>query len=124
MSNTYSKLYSKQVVAKMKSKYMARTFTKKKTCKQILKHREVTFLSLPLSTVLRHSLVAGIVSGVYCDISAWPRREDGGNESKAYFGIKTADRIIEFECRNNDDKQMWMEGIQHMVNCNASVTSF
>ncbi|XP_048332303.2 VAN3-binding protein isoform X2 [Ziziphus jujuba] len=86
-----------QVVAKMKSKCMAGTFTKKKTC---------------------------IVSGVYCDIPAWPRRVDSGNELKAYFGIKTAERIIEFECRNSDDKQMWTEGIQHMLNCNTSVTSF
>ncbi|XP_024023841.1 VAN3-binding protein [Morus notabilis] len=80
-----------QVVAKMKSKYMAGTFTKKQKC---------------------------VVTEVCCDILAWPGREkDNGSESRAYFGIKTADRIIEFECRSKEDKLMWTEGIQHMLNC-------
>ncbi|KAF3446418.1 hypothetical protein FNV43_RR11597 [Rhamnella rubrinervis] len=85
-----------QVVAKMKSKYMAGTFTKR-----------------------RH---VSVVTGVYCDIPAWPRREDIGSELKAYFGIKTEDRVIEFESKTNNEKQMWTEGIQHMLNCNANVT--
>lgn len=79
-----------QVVAKMKSKHMAGTFTKKKKC---------------------------VVSGVYCDIAAWPGREkDDCSKPKAYFGIKTADRTIEFECRSKRDKHMWTEGIQNMLN--------
>ncbi|CAK9166095.1 unnamed protein product [Ilex paraguariensis] len=85
-----------QVVAKMKSKHMAGTFTKKKKC---------------------------VVSGVYRDIPAWPRGEwQDSNEQRAYFGIKTADRVIEFECRNKGDKQMWIEGIQHMLHCRANMT--
>ncbi|KAF2286972.1 hypothetical protein GH714_036489 [Hevea brasiliensis] len=69
-----------QVVAKMKSKHMAGTFTKKKKC---------------------------VVSGVYRDIPAWPGREkEDCNEQRSYFGIKTAERVIEFECRSKDDKQM------------------
>ncbi|XP_041019303.1 VAN3-binding protein isoform X4 [Juglans microcarpa x Juglans regia] len=85
-----------QVVAKMKSKYMAGTFTKKKKC---------------------------IVSGVYSDITAWPGRErEDGSEQMAYFGIKTDDRVIEFECKSKADKQMWTEGIQHMLNCRANLT--
>ncbi|KAK4853604.1 hypothetical protein QYF36_011445 [Acer negundo] len=84
-----------QVVAKMKSKHMAGTFTKKKKC---------------------------IVSGVYYDILAWPGRErEDSCEQRAYFGIKTADRVIEFECRNKGDKQMWIHGIQHMLNCCANI---
>ncbi|KAL5783290.1 hypothetical protein ACOSP7_008319 [Xanthoceras sorbifolium] len=84
-----------QVVAKMKSKHMAGTFTKKKKC---------------------------IVSGVCCDIPTWPgrEREDSGKQ-RAYFGIKTADRVIEFECRNKGDKQIWIDGIQHMLNCCANI---
>ncbi|XP_057959724.1 VAN3-binding protein [Malania oleifera] len=84
-----------QVVAKMKSKYMAGTFTKKKK---------------------------SIVSGVYSDIPAWPGREEESSEQKAYFGIKTAYRVIEFECRNKGDKQMWIDGIQNMLHCRANMT--
>ncbi|KAG6706040.1 hypothetical protein I3842_07G207700 [Carya illinoinensis] len=85
-----------QIVAKMKSKYMAGTFTKKKKC---------------------------TVSGVYSDVTAWPGRErEDGSEQMAYFGIKTADRVIEFECKSKADKQMWTEGIQHMLNCRANLT--
>lgn len=85
-----------QVVAKMKSKHMAGTFTKTKKC---------------------------IVSGVYSDIPAWPGRErEDASEQMAYFGIKTVDRVIEFECRSKGDKYMWTEGIQHMLNCRANIT--
>lgn len=84
-----------QVVAKLKSKHMAGTFTKKKKC---------------------------IVSEVICDIPTWPAREsEDDGEQRAYFGIKTADRIIEFECRNKGDKQMWVDGIQHILNCCANL---
>ncbi|XP_059657992.1 VAN3-binding protein-like [Cornus florida] len=87
-----------QVIAKMKSKHMAGTFTKKKKC---------------------------IVSGVYCDMPSWTGREwEGSNEQRAYFGIKTAERIIEFECRSKDDKEMWIVGIQHMLNCRANMHDF
>ncbi|XP_021907549.1 VAN3-binding protein isoform X2 [Carica papaya] len=51
-----------QLVAKMKSKHIAGTFTKKKKC---------------------------VVSGVYCDIPAWSGTEkEQSNEQRAYFGIK------------------------------------
>uniref|UniRef100_A0A5B7AWN4 PH domain-containing protein n=1 Tax=Davidia involucrata TaxID=16924 RepID=A0A5B7AWN4_DAVIN len=85
-----------QVVAKMKSRHIAGTFTKKKKC---------------------------VVSGVCCDIQAWTGREsEESNEQRAYFGIKTVDRIIEFECRSKGDKQMWIVGIQQMLNCRANMT--
>ncbi|KAK2979546.1 hypothetical protein RJ640_013563 [Escallonia rubra] len=98
-----------QVVAKMKSKHMAGTFTKKKKCKQI----HYTSKKLCPSRV---------ISGVYHDIPAWPGRvmEDSG-EQRAYFGIKTSDRIIEFECRSKGEKEIWIEGIQHMLNCRANM---
>ncbi|XP_057434743.1 VAN3-binding protein isoform X2 [Lotus japonicus] len=84
-----------QVVAKMKSKHMAGTFTKKKKY---------------------------IVTGVGIDVQAWPGREkEDIGEKRAYFGIKTADRIIEFECGSKGDKQFWLEGIQHILNCSAKV---
>ncbi|XVE97567.1 hypothetical protein REPUB_Repub03eG0030600 [Reevesia pubescens] len=87
-----------QVVVKLKSKHMAGTYTKKKKC---------------------------VISGVHNDIPAWPRRGREENaEQRAYFGIKTADRIIEFECRNKDDKQMWTDGIQHLLNCRNNIPYF
>ena len=67
-------------------------------------------------------MVAGVVSEVHCDIAAWPGREDSGSDSKAYFGIKTVDRIIEFECKSKEEKLMWTEGLQHMLNCHANAT--
>ncbi|XVE53736.1 hypothetical protein DITRI_Ditri03aG0026500 [Diplodiscus trichospermus] len=87
-----------QVVVKLKSKHMAGTYTKKKKC---------------------------VISGVHNDIPAWPRREGEDNaEQKAYFGVKTADRIIEFECRSKGDKQMWTDGIQHMLHCRNNIGCF
>ncbi|XP_027355329.1 VAN3-binding protein isoform X2 [Abrus precatorius] len=85
-----------QVVVKMKSKHMAGTFTKKKKY---------------------------IVTGVCSDILAWPGRDkENINDKRAYFGIKTIDRIIEFECASKGDKQLWLEGIQYMLNCRVKVT--
>ncbi|KAK8706779.1 hypothetical protein V6N13_057855 [Hibiscus sabdariffa] len=87
-----------QVVIKLKSKHMAGTYTKKKKC---------------------------VISEVHNDIPAWPKRErEDQAEQRAYFGIKTGDRIIEFECESNGDKQMWMDGIQHMLNCSNNIAYF
>ncbi|CAA0841459.1 Plant protein of unknown function (DUF828) with plant pleckstrin homology-like region [Striga hermonthica] len=74
-----------QVVAKMKSKHMGGTFTKKKKC---------------------------VVSGVYSDIRAWPGRE---TEMSSYFAVQTEERVIEFECKSKGEKQMWVEGIQQLL---------
>ncbi|RZC15656.1 VAN3-binding protein isoform D [Glycine soja] len=88
--------YGNNVVVKMKSKHMAGTFTKKKKY---------------------------IVTGVCNDIPAWPGREkEDISEKRAYFGIKTTDRTIEFECGSKGDKQFWLEGIQYMLNCRVKVT--
>ncbi|XP_039024282.1 VAN3-binding protein-like [Hibiscus syriacus] len=78
-----------QVVVKLKSKHMGGTYTKKKKCE---------------------------ILGVHDGIPAWPRREKEDNaEERAYFGIKTAERVIEFECRSRSDKQMWTNGIRYML---------
>lgn len=67
-------------------------------------------------------MVAGVVSEVYCDIPRWSGRErEDSSGQREYFGIKTADRIIEFECRNKGDKQMWIDGIQYMLNICANI---
>nr|XP_043627510.1 VAN3-binding protein [Erigeron canadensis] len=87
-----------QVVAKLKSKHMAGTFTKKKKF---------------------------VISGVYPDVLAWPGREmDDSNEQRQYFGIETSERIIQFECSTKDEKQKWIEGLQHLLNCRANMARF
>ncbi|KAK5825111.1 hypothetical protein PVK06_019915 [Gossypium arboreum] len=51
--------------------------------------------------------VPGLISGVHSDIPAWLKRKRGDNaEQSAYFGIKTGERIIGFECKTKGDKQM------------------
>lgn len=84
-----------QVVAKMKSKHIVGPFTKKKKC---------------------------LVFDVYSDLPPWPgRNDDEDNETRAYFGIKTADRLIEFECSSKAEKQMWTDGISQMLHRHASM---
>ncbi|GAV84616.1 LOW QUALITY PROTEIN: Auxin_canalis domain-containing protein/PH_2 domain-containing protein, partial [Cephalotus follicularis] len=104
-----------QVVTKLKSKHMGGTFTKKKSVSKILIPRKNHYLvSSALSAKLSHAMLAGVVSGVCVDIPVWPGRES--NEQRAYFGIKTNERIIEFESKSKGDKQMWVDGILHMLN--------
>lgn len=113
-----------QVVAKLKSRHMAGTFTKNKKCKTKLHTGNKSSLQLPTAL---HNIyidepcsVSGIISGVNCDVAAWPGRErESDNEQRAYFGIVTTDRTIEFECSGKGEKQMWIEGIQYMMNFRA-----
>lgn len=60
----------------------------------------------------------GIVNGVCRDIPEWADRGriDKMVERRAYFGVKTVERVIEFECVNKREKQMWIEGIQQLLN--------
>ncbi|KAF5185617.1 Van3-binding protein [Thalictrum thalictroides] len=84
-----------QVVAKMKSRHIVGTFTKKKKC---------------------------LVLGVSCDIPLWPGRDSEKDvEQRGYFGIKTADRLIEFECKSKLEKQMWTDGIRQMLHRHANI---
>ncbi|KAL1210298.1 VAN3-binding protein [Cardamine amara subsp. amara] len=80
-----------QVVLKMKSKHVGGTFTKTKKC---------------------------VVNGVCRDIPEWAHRGrvEKMVERRAYFGVKTVERVIEFECVNKREKQMWIEGIQQLIN--------
>lgn len=103
---------------------MAGTFTKKKKCKQSFIHCTYLFYSCHcVNNVKVWSKIADIVTGVCNDIPAWSGREmDDINEKRAYFGIKTTDRTIEFECGSKGDKQFWLDGIQYMLNCRVKVT--
>ncbi|KAG7018736.1 VAN3-binding protein, partial [Cucurbita argyrosperma subsp. argyrosperma] len=79
-----------QVVLKMKSRHVAGTITKKKK-----------------------NLVVGVVK----DIPAWAGRHllEGG-EDRRYFGVKTLLRgVVEFECRNQREYDMWTQGVAKLL---------
>ncbi|XP_038882000.1 VAN3-binding protein isoform X2 [Benincasa hispida] len=79
-----------QVVVKMKSRHVAGTITKKKK-----------------------NLVVDVVK----DIPAWPGRHllEGG-EDRRYFGLKTLLRgVVEFECRNQREYDMWTQGVAKLL---------
>ncbi|KAG8653911.1 hypothetical protein MANES_05G080600v8 [Manihot esculenta] len=81
---------SGQVMLKMKSRHVAGTITKKKK---------------------------NVVVDVCKDMAAWPGRHlfDGGDERR-YFGLKTATRgIIEFECKNQREHDIWTDGISKLL---------
>ncbi|OEL27571.1 VAN3-binding protein [Dichanthelium oligosanthes] len=78
-----------QVVLKMQSAHMAGTFIKTKKC---------------------------VVLDVCSEIAAWAGRElEDGSHKRGYFGIRTVERVIEFECRNKYDQHKWVQGITEML---------
>ncbi|BBH10270.1 Plant protein of unknown function D [Prunus dulcis] len=76
--------------AKMKSKHVAGTFTKKKK---------------------------NVVLEVCKNMSAWPGRhlfDDG--EQRRYFGLKTEARgVVEFECKNQREHDVWTHGVSRLL---------
>ncbi|KAI4301220.1 hypothetical protein L6164_034520 [Bauhinia variegata] len=79
-----------QVMLKMKSRHVAGTITKKN------KH---------------------VVIDVCANVPAWPGRHllDGG-EQRRYFGLKTENRgIVEFECRNQREYDIWTQGVSRLL---------
>ncbi|CAH8349415.1 unnamed protein product [Eruca vesicaria subsp. sativa] len=78
-----------QIVLKMKSKHVGGTFTKKK------KH---------------------MVLEVKKDIPAWAGRDLFNGDKHHYFGLKTeTKRVIEFECRNEREYEIWTQGVSRLV---------
>ncbi|KAK7393505.1 hypothetical protein VNO78_22063 [Psophocarpus tetragonolobus] len=79
-----------QVMLKMKSKHVAGTITKKKK---------------------------NVVLDVCTNLPAWPGRhlfDDG--EERRYFGLKTEARgIVEFECRNQREYDIWTQGVSRLL---------
>ncbi|RRT57412.1 hypothetical protein B296_00028598 [Ensete ventricosum] len=66
-------------------------------------------------------VLAGFVIDVCANIPAWPGREvEDGSHQRAYFGIRTPERLIEFECKKCD-KGIWIEGIRQMLDCRANM---
>ncbi|KAM7462841.1 hypothetical protein LguiA_030962 [Lonicera macranthoides] len=83
-----------QVMLKMKSRHVAGTFTKKKK---------------------------NVVLEVLRDIPAWPGRHllEGG-EHRRYFALKTVLRgVVEFECKNQREYDIWTQGVSRLLNIAA-----
>ncbi|KAM7485300.1 hypothetical protein LguiA_001309 [Lonicera macranthoides] len=79
-----------QVMLKMKSRHVAGTYTKKKK---------------------------NVVLEVMKDIPAWPGRHllEGG-ENRRYFALKTINRgVVEFECRNQREYDIWTQGVSRLL---------
>ncbi|XP_022722395.1 VAN3-binding protein-like [Durio zibethinus] len=83
-----------QVMLKMKSRHVAGTITKKKK---------------------------NVVLEVIKNMPAWPGRHllEGG-ENRRYFGLKTVMRgVVEFECRNQRDYDIWTQGVSKLLSIAA-----
>ncbi|KAF7818354.1 VAN3-binding protein [Senna tora] len=79
-----------QVMLKMKSKHVVGTITKKKK---------------------------NVVLDVCTDVASWPGRHlfEGG-EQRRYFGLKTENRgIVEFECKNQREYDIWTQGVSRLL---------
>lgn len=51
------------------------------------------------------------------DVPAWPGRHlfDGG-EQRRYFGLKTEARgLVEFECKNQSEYELWTRGVSRLL---------
>ncbi|XP_004511702.1 VAN3-binding protein [Cicer arietinum] len=77
-----------QVKIKIKSKHIGGTFSKKHKC---------------------------VVYGVCNEDSAWPYRKEREASEELYFGLKTAQGLLEFTCENKLHKQKWVDGIEFLL---------
>lgn len=109
-----------QVIIKMKSAHMAGTFIKTKKCKQITSTSESTSVVVRTwtgsvtVTCFAHS---GVVADVRAEVAAWAGREvEEGARRRGYFGVRTEERMIEFECRSRQEQHKWVQGITEMLN--------
>ncbi|KAL2489670.1 Plant protein of unknown function with plant pleckstrin-like proteiny-like region [Forsythia ovata] len=76
-----------QVIIKLKSKHVGGAFSKKNKC---------------------------IVYEVIDESAAWPFKKEREN-MELYFGVKTAQGLLEFKCKNKIHKQKWVDGIQRLL---------
>ena len=67
------------------------------------------------------SFFADAVLEVLRDIPAWPGRHllEGG-EHRRYFALKTVLRgVVEFECKNQREYDIWTQGVSRLLNIAA-----
>ncbi|BAT75838.1 hypothetical protein LR48_Vigan01g212300 [Vigna angularis] len=73
-----------QVKIKIKSKHVGGAFSKKNKC---------------------------VVYGICDKDGAWPYRKERRSSEEFYFGLKTAQGLLEFKCDGKFHKQKWVDGI-------------
>lgn len=56
-----------------------------------------------------------MVYGVCDEDTAWPYRKEREASGDLYFGIKTAQGLLEFKCESELHKQKWVEGIEFLL---------
>lgn len=60
--------------------------------------------------------IADVVLEVCKNMPAWPGRHllESGEQCR-YFGLRTMTRVIEFECKNKKDYEMWTKGVSRLL---------
>ncbi|KAI9173454.1 hypothetical protein LWI28_001589 [Acer negundo] len=56
-----------------------------------------------------------IVYGVCDETAAWPYKKEREISEEIYFGLKTAQGLLEFKCKSQIHKQRWVDGIQNLL---------
>ncbi|MED6148027.1 hypothetical protein PIB30_049362 [Stylosanthes scabra] len=83
-----------QVKIKIKSKHVGGAFSKKNKC---------------------------VVYGVCDKDGAWPYRKEREALEECYFGLKTAQGLLEFKCKSQFHKMKWVHGIESLLRRSNSV---
>ncbi|GFS42257.1 formyltetrahydrofolate deformylase [Actinidia rufa] len=77
-------------------------------------HNEMEEQDPPCVGDLLQHTPKGVVYGVCDETSAWPFRKER-EHVEFYFGVKTAQGLLEFKCKNKVHKQNWVDGIQNLL---------
>ena len=79
-------------------------------------------MQLGISNSLRVThIVLGVVYGVCDKDAAWPYRKEREASDEHYFGLKTAQGLLEFKCKSKLHKQEWVDGIEFLLRQVSSV---
>lgn len=62
-----------------------------------------------------NKIFAGVVYGVCNEDSAWPYRKEREASEEIYFGLKTAQGLLEFKSESKLHKQKWVDGIEFLL---------
>lgn len=60
-------------------------------------------------------MLLGMVYGICDKDGAWPYQKEREASEELYFGLKTAQGLLEFKCKSILHKQQWVEGIESLL---------
>ena len=69
------------------------------------------FLELGSLIFIVYIIILGVVYGICDKDGAWPYRKERKTSEEFYFGLKTAQGLLEFKCDSKLHKQKWVDGI-------------